>query len=50
VQAAGGKVVNNYRLLHTLGRGVFGKVKLAVDVSTGQKYVRTAASSPLRRP
>eukprot|EP01116_Phalansterium_solitarium_P011744 TRINITY_DN27501_c0_g1_i1.p1 TRINITY_DN27501_c0_g1~~TRINITY_DN27501_c0_g1_i1.p1 ORF type:complete len:535 (+),score=173.62 TRINITY_DN27501_c0_g1_i1:189-1793(+) len=28
------KFVNNYKLMHTLGRGMFGKVKLAIDVNT----------------
>jgi hypothetical protein len=34
----GKKMINNYMLLHEIGRGVFAKVKLAVDIETGEHY------------
>eukprot|EP01116_Phalansterium_solitarium_P005884 TRINITY_DN180_c1_g1_i2.p1 TRINITY_DN180_c1_g1~~TRINITY_DN180_c1_g1_i2.p1 ORF type:complete len:475 (+),score=119.70 TRINITY_DN180_c1_g1_i2:235-1659(+) len=36
-QAGGGRRVGNFELLQTIGKGAFGKVKLAVDTTTGQK-------------
>ena len=34
----GKKMINNYMLLHEIGRGVFAKVKLVVDIETGEHY------------
>ncbi|KAJ1927531.1 hypothetical protein IWQ60_002835 [Tieghemiomyces parasiticus] len=36
--ATGRKMVNQYMLLRDIGRGCHGRVKLAVDITTGQHY------------
>lgn len=35
----GQKMINHYTVLHELGRGAYGKVKLCVDMETNQQYV-----------
>jgi 5'-AMP-activated protein kinase, catalytic alpha subunit len=35
--AAGGVILSNYLVQHTLGQGTFGKVKLAVHMPTGER-------------
>ena len=35
----GNKMINNYMIIGELGRGMHGKVKLAMDCETNQKWV-----------
>ncbi len=37
--STGLKTINNYVLLREIGRGVHGKVKLAMDLETGESWV-----------
>jgi serine/threonine protein kinase len=36
----GNKLINRYMILTEIGRGVYGKVKLCVDMESGEQYVR----------
>lgn len=35
----GNKIINKYMILKELGRGCHGKVKLCVDLETGEQWV-----------
>lgn len=35
----GARVINQYRIGKSLGKGAFAKVELAVDMTTGTEYV-----------
>jgi hypothetical protein len=40
----GGKLINQYLLVREIGRGFYGKVKLAIDTETNQPWVSDASN------